>query len=131
MKYNTKVQSYKGIKIRLIEYTKKHFARLKAKRFLLISDKDMPYPSQNFWIPNVYLEDDGTLKSDINIDFVFRKCLRANKLKYAGIKPPQWLQTDLVYRKGEWYHLKDDELIPVDYEKEVKEYYKKRGKNGA
>lgn len=92
MKYNTEIQFYKGIKIRLIEYTKNHFARLKAKRYLLISDIDTPHPTQNLWIPNVYLKEDGTLKQNINIDFVFRKAMRQNKFKYAGIKLPEWLE---------------------------------------
>ena len=34
--------------------------------------------------------------------------------------------SDLKYQKGEWYHVQEDgTLKPVDYEKEVKEYYKK------
>lgn len=91
MKYNTNVQNYKGVSIRLIKYTEKHFARLKAKRFLLIKPKENDYPSQNFWIPNCYLESDGTLKSNINIDWIFQKAYRANKFKYAGIKTPSWI----------------------------------------
>lgn len=34
--------------------------------------------------------------------------------------------SDLKYQKGEWYHVQEDgSLKPVDYDKEVKEYYKK------
>lgn len=34
--------------------------------------------------------------------------------------------SDLKYQKGEWYHVQEDgSLEPVDYEKEVKEYYEK------
>lgn len=34
--------------------------------------------------------------------------------------------SDLKYQKGEWYHVQEDgTLKPVDYEEEVKEYYKK------
>lgn len=34
--------------------------------------------------------------------------------------------SDLKYQKGEWYHVQEDgTLKPVDYDKEVKEYYKK------
>ena len=34
--------------------------------------------------------------------------------------------SDLKYQKGEWYHAQEDETLkPVNYEKEVKEYYKK------
>lgn len=36
------------------------------------------------------------------------------------------LMSDLKYQKGEWYHVQEDgTLKPVNYEKEVKEYYKK------
>lgn len=35
--------------------------------------------------------------------------------------------SDLKYQKGEWYHVQEDgTLEPVDYEEEVKEYYKNR-----
>lgn len=34
--------------------------------------------------------------------------------------------SDLKYLKGEWYHVQEDgSLKPVNYDKEVKEYYKK------
>lgn len=34
--------------------------------------------------------------------------------------------SDLKYQKGKWYHVQEDgTLKPVDYEEEVKEYYKK------
>lgn len=34
--------------------------------------------------------------------------------------------SDLKYQKGTWYHVQEDgALKPVDYDKEVKEYYKK------
>lgn len=91
IKYNTHVQSYKGIKIRLIEYTPQHFDSLRAKRFMLISEK-APLTRQNVWIPNCYLESDGTLKDHINIDFVFVTAARQNKLKYAYIDIPDWLK---------------------------------------
>ena len=38
--------------------------------------------------------------------------------------------SDLKYQKGEWYHVQEDgTLEPVDYEEEVKEYYKKWSDN--
>ena len=49
----------------------------KAKRFKINSS------NQNVWIPNCYLEDDGTIKANVNIDFVFRKSV--NQLNKAGI----------------------------------------------
>lgn len=93
-KYNTHIQSYRGIRFKLIVYTEQHFASLRAKRFLLISDKE-DHPSQNFWIPNCYLEDDGTLKPNVFVDWIFVKCAKANKLKYAGIEMPDWIQGKL------------------------------------
>ena len=40
--------------------------------------------------------------------------------------------SDLKYQKGEWYHVQEDgTLKPVDYEEEVKEYYKKWSDNYA
>lgn len=88
MEYNTNVQYYKGVPIKLIVYTEKHFARLKAKRFLLGD----PKARQNVWIPNVYLEPDGTIKNSVNIDFVFRKAYCQKKFYYAHIyiNPMLW-----------------------------------------
>ena len=85
-KYNTDVQFYKGIPVRLIVYTEKHFARLNAKRFTL------NHSSQNIWIPNCYLNNDGTIKADANIDFIFVQAYRQHKLQYAGINinPLEW-----------------------------------------
>lgn len=34
--------------------------------------------------------------------------------------------SDLKYQKGEWYHVQEDGTLKlVDYEEELKEYYKK------
>jgi hypothetical protein len=76
-KYNTNTQYYKGIPLTLIVYTENHFAKLKAKRFLINNTK------QNVWIPNSYLELDGTIKANANIDFVFRNCKK--KLELSGV----------------------------------------------
>ena len=77
MNYNTDVQLYKNVPLKLIVYTESHFARLKAKRFT-VNDTN-----QNVWIPNQYLESDGTIKLNANIDFVFYKSKR--QLEIAGI----------------------------------------------
>ena len=77
-KYNTDIQFYKNVPLRLIVYTEKHFASLKAKRFTINNTR------QNVWIPNVYLEVDGTIKKNANLDFIFRKATR--QLELAGIK---------------------------------------------
>ena len=88
MKYNNNVQFYKNVPIKLIVYTENHFKRLKAKRFML---GDIQY-NQNIWIPNVYLEPDGTLKNNANIDFIFKKAYQQKKFYYAhiNINPYEW-----------------------------------------
>jgi len=73
-KYNTETQYYKDIPIKLIV---RGYADSKAYRFALNDT------SQNVWIPKKHLEEDGTLKPDENIDYVFRKS--QNQLAYAGI----------------------------------------------
>ena len=89
------VSPYRGIPFRLIEYTQKHFDRLRAKRFLLNPDVETEYRTQNFWIPNCYLEEDGTLKSNVFVDWIFVKCVKANKFKYAGLEIPDWMRGKL------------------------------------
>lgn len=77
-KYNTRTQMYKNVPLQLIIYTENHFAKLKAKRFTINGT------NQNIWIPNVYLEPDGTLKENIDIDFIFYKSAR--QLELAGVE---------------------------------------------
>ena len=74
-KYNTNIQYYKGIPVELI--VREDYGCYKAKRFKINGS------NQNVWIPNCYLEDDGTIKANMNIDFVFRKSV--NQLNKAGI----------------------------------------------
>lgn len=78
IKYNTETQYYKGIPLNLI--VRKSYRRHKAKRYTLNGT------NQNVWIPNQYLYEDGTIKPNVNIDFVFRRA--QNQLKYAGIHQP-------------------------------------------
>ena len=63
-KYNTDTQYYKGIPVELI--VREDYGCYKAKRFKINGS------NQNVWIPNCYLEDDGTIKANMNIDFVFK-----------------------------------------------------------
>jgi len=74
-KYNTNTQYYKGIPVELI--VREDYGCYKAKRFKINGT------NQNVWIPNCYLEDDGTIKQNANIDFVFRQSV--NQLNKAGI----------------------------------------------
>lgn len=91
-KYCRETQYYKGVPITLIVYTERHFAALKAKRFML----GPPGTSQNIWIPNKYLEPDGRIKSDADIDWIMRRAWAENKFKYAGIgiDPRTWTPAD-------------------------------------
>jgi hypothetical protein len=65
---------YKGIPIRLID---RKYGSRNAKRFTINNT------NQNVWIPNKHLLDDGTIKPNENIDYVFRKA--QNQLNIAGI----------------------------------------------
>ncbi len=73
---NLKTQYYKGLPLRLID--RKDYKHKKAKRFV-INDTN-----QNVWIPNYYLLDDGTIKSNVDIMFIFKKIKR--QLELAGYK---------------------------------------------
>ncbi len=43
--------------------------------------------------------------------------------RFCGVLP---MSSNLKYQKGKWYHVQEDgSLKPVDYDKEVEEYYKK------
>lgn len=72
---NLDLQYYKGVPLRQID--RKDYHALKARRFVLNDT------NQNVWIPNAYLQEDGTLKTNINIDFVFRDS--KTRFKRAGI----------------------------------------------
>lgn len=75
-KYNQETQYYRGLPLRLI--VRKDYYRMKAKRFIINET------NQNVWIPNVYLLDDGTIKDNVDLMFIFRKAKR--KLELAGYK---------------------------------------------
>ena len=75
-KLNTELQYYRGLPLRLI--ARKDYNAYKAKRFV-INDTN-----QNVWIPNPYLEPDGTIKEGVDLMFVFRKA--KHQLALAGYK---------------------------------------------
>lgn len=86
--YNASPQYYHGVMLTLIVYTEEHFARLRAKRFMLGD----PKYGQNVWIPNTFLEPDGTIKPDANLDWIFRTAYTQKKFEYARIQgnPYNW-----------------------------------------
>lgn len=75
--YNYELQYYKGIPLKLI---KRKYTGYKAKRFTINKT------NQNIWIPNVYLESDGTIKSKANLDFIFKTKQAKRKLELANFK---------------------------------------------
>lgn len=82
--YNLQTQFYKGIPVTMLDYHPSYYAQRKAKRFQL---GDKKY-GQNIWIPNTYLEEDGTLKPNGNLDFVFRQAHAQRKFEYANLQYP-------------------------------------------
>ena len=85
MKYNDSIQRYRGIPLKLIVYTERHFASLKAKRFLIMDGNGEP-SGQNLWIPNSFLLEDGTLDPGKNLDWLFHKPQNRHKLELAGFR---------------------------------------------
>lgn len=82
---NYEIQNYYGINLRLIP--RKGYPYLKAKRFVLLPRLKESLSNQNVWIPNKNLDEDGTIKKDENIDYVFMKSRRQCELAgYKGIR---------------------------------------------
>lgn len=75
---NTNQQFYKGIPVKLIK--RKDYANRKAKRYIIGNS------NQNVWIPNKHLTEDGTIKDGENLDYIFNRARKENKLRYAGIE---------------------------------------------
>lgn len=80
--FNMNVQYYKGIPLRLI--CRNTYRSDKAKRYAINET------NQNVWIPNKHLEEDGTIKQGENLDYIFIKAAKMNKLKYAGVNSWSW-----------------------------------------
>lgn len=78
--YNFSTQLYKNIRLTMCRYYEEYYASRNAKRFIL-GDPKTQY--QKIWIPNSCLLPDGTLKPDIDLDWLFRKPMNQKKLRYA------------------------------------------------
>lgn len=76
VKLNLENQYYRGLPLRLID--RKDYNMRNAKRFIINNT------NQNVWIPNVFLEKDGTIKNDVDIMFIFKKAKK--QLELAGYK---------------------------------------------
>lgn len=68
---NKKDQYYKGIKLNLID---RDYKGKNAKRFIINGS------NQNIWIPNCYLLENGTIKTNANLDFIFNKKQTQHKI---------------------------------------------------
>ena len=73
---NFNIQNYKGIPLKLIDRNYKNY---KAMRFVINNT------NQNIWIPKAYLEADGTIKSHVSLDFIFKTNQVKRKLELAGV----------------------------------------------
>lgn len=74
---NYETQHYKGIPIRLI---KREYGTMKAKRFVINET------NQNVWIPNKHLDEEGNIKENENIDYVFKKSWRQCEIAGINVK---------------------------------------------
>ena len=71
---NYETQYYKGIPLKLI---KRKYGSRKALRFTINNT------NQNVWIPLKHLEENGTIKSKENIDYIFKSSF--NQLRLSGV----------------------------------------------
>ncbi len=74
---NENFQMFNGIKLQLIN---RKYQNYNAKRFAINET------NQNVWIPNKHLEDDGTIKPNQSLGYIFNSRLGKRKLKYAGVE---------------------------------------------
>lgn len=78
IKLNLDIQYYDNIPLRLI--ARKDYEGKKAKRFT-INGKH-----QNVWIPNKHLLEDGTIRHNANLDYIFLSFNGQRNLHIAGIE---------------------------------------------
>lgn len=71
---NTEEQEYNGVKLKLIT---RDYTDMKAKRYTINGT------NQNLWIPNCYLLEDGTIKDNVNLDFIFNKAETKHKINIS------------------------------------------------
>lgn len=73
---NLEMQYYKGLPLKLIN--RKDYKSRNAKRYTINNT------NQNVWIPNIYLLEDGTIKENAELMFLFKKAKR--QIELAGYK---------------------------------------------
>ncbi|MFS0657457.1 hypothetical protein AB1L07_02365 [Niallia alba] len=76
MKLNLETQLYKNIPLRVID--RSDYKVRKAKRFIINGT------NQNVWIPNKHLHNNGTIREEENLDYIFLRSKR--QLELAGVE---------------------------------------------
>lgn len=77
--FNIATQLYKDIRLTLIAHHPSYYTGRNAKRFRVGGEHSI----QTIWIPNCCLRPDGTLKPDVNLDWLFNQEKNKIKLRYA------------------------------------------------
>lgn len=100
---------------------KQHNCTLKAELDLL--DFDASILSSEYRLPiTTMIKELRKHEAQRSINYCSRDTHLLRCSRICGFCP----MSDLKYQKGEWYRVQEDgTLKPVNYEKEVKEYYKK------
>jgi len=73
---NFQTQYYMNIPLKLID---RNYENKKAKRFII------NHTNQNVWIPDKHLLEDGTIKENQNLNYIFFNTQGFTKLRLAGI----------------------------------------------
>lgn len=91
--FNKQIQYYKRIPLRLIQ--RHDYEEKGARRFAI------NYTNQNVWIPNQYLDCNGTILPNVNLDFIFFNKQGEHKLKLAGMRKRghnDWIESEKVIK---------------------------------
>lgn len=86
--FNIATQLYKNIRLTLIPYHPSYYTGRNAKRF------QIGHSIQTIWIPNRCLLLDGTLKPDVNLDWIFNQEKNKLKLRYAYELNNEFMRTE-------------------------------------
>lgn len=76
IEFNTALQSYKGVPLRLI--ARQDYHAHDAKRYV-INDTN-----QNLWIPNKHLSSDGTIREGHDLDYIMEKAWNQIRIGMSG-----------------------------------------------
>lgn len=76
IEFNTSLQSYKGVPLRLIP--RQDYHAHDAKRYV-INDTN-----QNLWIPNKHLSSDGTIREGHDLDYIMEKAWNQIRIGMSG-----------------------------------------------